>query len=71
MEPQRISSPPTDDCNSGKGQDFEQEASGSAVNRSVSGREIGPQLALVVEAWPDPPEAVKAGIVALVKAART
>ena len=29
----------------------------------------GPDLAAVVEAWPDLPEAIKAGIVAMVKAA--
>ena len=30
-----------------------------------------PDLAAVVEAWPDLPEALKAGIVAMVKAARS
>jgi len=29
-----------------------------------------PNLAAVVKAWPDLPEAIKAGIVAMVKAAR-
>ena len=32
--------------------------------------EDNPDLAAVVEAWPDLPEAIKAGIVAMVKAAR-
>jgi hypothetical protein len=31
---------------------------------------LDPDLALVVERWPDLPEAVRAGIVAMVKAAR-
>jgi hypothetical protein len=30
-----------------------------------------PDLAAVVDAWPDLPEAIKAGIVAMVKAARS
>ncbi len=30
-----------------------------------------PDLAAVVEAWPDLPEAIKAGILAMVKAARS
>ena len=34
-------------------------------------RKTDPALAAVVEAWPDLPEALKAGIVAMVKAARS
>jgi hypothetical protein len=35
----------------------------------ASGPEIGPDLAAVVAAWPRLPEAMKAGILAMVKAA--
>jgi hypothetical protein len=41
-----------------------------AVPVAVDGSEIGPELARVVEAWTGLPEAVKAGILAMVEAAR-
>jgi len=35
----------------------------------TSGPELAPDLAAVLAAWPELPEAIKAGIVAMVKAA--
>jgi hypothetical protein len=35
----------------------------------VWGKQADPDLAAVVDAWPDLPEAIRAGIVAMVKAA--
>ena len=41
----------------------------SGLSMQTSGPEMAPDLAAVVAAWPELPEAIKAGIVAMVKAA--
>jgi hypothetical protein len=40
-----------------------------SVSDSVSGTDLPPDLADVVAAWPDLPDAIKAGVIALVRAA--
>jgi hypothetical protein len=41
----------------------------SGANRPVSGPDADPDLAAVISAWPGLPQALKAGIVAMVKTA--
>jgi hypothetical protein len=52
--------PPTGGANSGA------RADGLAPKRPV----VDPDLGAVIKAWPDLPAAIKAGVVAMVKAAR-
>ena len=64
----------------GTGLELSQESSENSIVDEQGGAEsgalgaqngpIGPDLAVVVEAWPGLPEAIKVGILAMIRAAR-
>ncbi len=67
----RIMRPPLDSVNGHDGKDLRQAGPPVADHLPNDTCKTDLDLAAVVDAWPDLPEALKAGILAMVKAARS
>jgi hypothetical protein len=63
--------PLTSDRNDGLHKDVTSHQGALAPNARPQAAQMAPDLAEIVDAWPELPEAIKAGILAMVKVARS
>lgn len=65
----RVMNPPPDSPNRGPNNELRSPGSPGAHHLPTDTRQSDPELAALVDAWPTLPEALRAGIVAMVRAA--